>query len=434
MKKRIVITIFLASIGIHLTAQQLWSLEDCLSYAKLHSIEIQEQANKKRLLEIEGRSLRNSRLPTLTANASQQMDFGRSLASDNTYQNTSAQTTALSLSSELLVFSGFDTKYSIKKNGYSQLASEAEKKVTAFNLALKVVECYYQVLFQREMLSIALQQVEQTRRQEARTKVLIENGKIAKAELQDVYAQLATDESSVVEAQNNLQLSLLELAQVMDFSPQQTFDIQPVRDSLVVEASAPIDTLARWWKCRPEIVHAEYLQKAAETEKRVARAGYYPKVSVGAGISTNSYYTSAYAGNSFFHQIGDNLQKTLYVSVSIPLFNRHTTQHKIREAAINVENVKLAMEQTKKTLYKEIEKARFNLHAAYGTYRSAKMAVQANQESFRLVIEKYRIGKSTIYEYNQVKLKLTEALSKQAQAKYSCLMRQKILHLYLHQE
>ena len=94
---------------------------------------------------------------------------------------------------------------------------------------------------------------------------------------------------------------------------------------------------------------------------RVAQAGYYPKLNFGASYS-NGYYHSTSGGEfadtrSFSEQFKQNGQKIVGFSLSIPLFNRFQVRNSVRTARINIINRELLMENTKKTLYKEIQQA-----------------------------------------------------------------------------
>ena len=87
----------------------------------------------------------------------------------------------------------------------------------------------------------------------------------------------------------------------------------------------------------------------------------------------------------------------------------------------------MQLDNTKKVLYKEIQQAWYNAVAAESKYNSSEVAVKANEESFRLMSEKFNNGKATFVE---AKLNLTKALSDKLQAKYDYLFRTKILDFY----
>lgn len=124
------------------------------------------------------------------------------------------------------------------------------------------------------------------------------------------------------------------------------------------------------------------------------------------------------------------MQKSIYVTVSMPLFDRLSTRNKVRSARVEENNARLTLENEKLKLYKEIEKAYMDAVTALEKYKSTSDAVSANQEAHRYALEKYASGKSTVFEYNEIKMKLANALSQQSQAKYTFLLKHKILEFY----
>ena len=118
------------------------------------------------------------------------------------------------------------------------------------------------------------------------------------------------------------------------------------------------------------------------------------------------------------------------VSTEIPLFDRFSTRNEVRAARIEESNARLSLENEKKNLYKEIEKAYTDVVNALEKYESTSKAVVANEEAHRYALEKYASGKSAVYEYNEIKMKLAEALSKQSQAKYAYLLKERVLAFY----
>ena len=118
------------------------------------------------------------------------------------------------------------------------------------------------------------------------------------------------------------------------------------------------------------------------------------------------------------------------VSTEIPLFDRFSPRNEVCAARIEESNARLSLENEKKNLYKEIEKAYTDVVNALEKYESTTKAVVANEEAHRYALEKYASGKSAVYEYNEIKMKLAEALSKQSQAKYAYLLKERVLAFY----
>lgn len=180
----------------------------------------------------------------------------------------------------------------------------------------------------------------------------------------------------------------------------------------------------------PQVRQAYYTWQSKSKGVKMAKSGYYPAVSLGAGVSTGYYYYGHGLGETFQNQFNNNMQKNVYLTVSMPLFDRFATRNRVRMARIEEDDSRLSLENEKKNLYKDIEKAYTDALSAFEKYRSTSKAVAANQEAHRYALEKYAAGKSTVFEYNEIKMKLADALSKQSQAKYTYLLKNRILAFY----
>ena len=74
-------------------------------------------------------------------------------------------------------------------------------------------------------------------------------------------------------------------------------------------------------------------------------------------------------------QIKNNFSQYLGLSLSVPIFNRFSTRNSIRSAELNRETQKLQLENTKKTLYKEIQQVYYNALAAKSKLKNYKTYV-----------------------------------------------------------
>ena len=390
MKKLIVAAVAAIVFIANIQAQnKKWSLKECIDYAILHNIEVKQSQNRIKSLKVERNTLKSSFLPDLNVGASQRFSFGRALNQDNTYEDSNIQNSSFSASAEMPLFTGFKTSASITRNKFDILAAEANKELIENNLSLNVTNYYFQILLNKEIYRIAQEQIRLTKEQEIRTRILIENGKVPQSQLYDVKAQLADDELVATEG---------------------------------IYASA--------LSCMPQIKQAHYSLQSKVKSTKVVKSGYYPQLFLGAGINTGYYYSRRAMNPSFYQQFKNNMQKSIYFTLSIPLFDRFSTRNQVKTARLEENNARLSLENEKKSLYKDIEKAYMDALAAFEKYESTIKAVAANREAHRYALEKYMAGKSAVYEYNEIKMKLADALSQQSQTKYTYLLKERILAFY----
>lgn len=299
------------------------------------------------------------------------------------------------------------------------------------DIAINVTSAYLQVLFNQELSKVAHNQVDLSKDQLKRIQGLHGVGKASSSEVAEAQARVAQDEMTAVQSDNTYKLSLLDLTQLLELPTPEGFVLEGPKEELEFESLTPPDDIyTQALAYKPSIKAAEYRLQGSLNSIRIAQSAFYPQLSFSAGLGSNYYTVSGRSENSFGSQIKNNLNKYVGFNLSVPIFNRFSTRNRVRTARLQQIDLSLRLDNAKKVLYKEIQQAWYNALAAESKYNSSEVAVKANEESFRLMSEKFNNGKATFVEYNEAKLNLTKALSDKLQAKYDYLFRTKILDFY----
>lgn len=430
MKKTILIACVMAT-GYGIQAQEAWSLQKCIEYAIEHNLSIKQQEASRNQSEVELNTAQWSRLPNLNGNVGQSFNFGRALQADNTYGNRNTANTNFSLGTNIPLFTGLQIPNSIALAKLNLKAATEDLKKAKEDISIQVASYYLQALFNEELSKVAQNQVKLSQEQLDRKVAFFKNGKASEAEVYEAKSRLAQDEMSAVQADNNYRLALLDLSQLLELPTPEGFTIaEPPTVEMNVQLSLPDEVYSQAMTNKPSIKAAQYRLEGAEKSIRIAQSGYYPQLSFGAGLSTNYYNMSGIETASFSSQWHQNFNKYLQFSLSIPLFNRFATRNRVKSARIQKNALQWRLEESKKTLYKEIQQAYYNALAAEAKYRSSQSASEASEASFKLMSEKYANGKATATEYNEVRTLWMKALSDHIQARYDYLFRSKILDFY----
>ncbi|MDP2115675.1 MAG: TolC family protein, partial [Bacteroidota bacterium] len=80
-------------------AQQTWSLQKCIDYALENNIQIKQQALNSDYYNNQHKQAKFNRLPNLNTSFQNNMNYGRTIGSDNTYLDINSNSTSGSLSS-----------------------------------------------------------------------------------------------------------------------------------------------------------------------------------------------------------------------------------------------------------------------------------------------------------------------------------------------
>lgn len=439
--------IFSVLISAHTTAQEKWTLEKCISYAHENNIQVKQQELNVQYFSNDLFQSRLSQLPNLNADVGYNLSMGRAL-DPTTYeftQNETVQNANFNIRSSVVLFNGLQKKNTIEQKRIDLESKQYDLNKLKNDIAVNVAYAYLNILFNTELVDVAKGQLEITSQQVERTSKLVEAGSLARGSLLEIQAQAAQEELNLVNAQNNLDISYLNLTQLLELDSTGGFEIfipefDDFSNDMLSESVSYIFSMAV--QNLPEIRSAELQLKSAEKGLNIAEGARSPRLS--ASISYGSLYSDkqerfkfdengnviATEAYPFADQLSDNASTTVGLGLSIPIFNGWQVNTGISNARINIENYKYQLENEKNVLYKDIQQKYADAIAALKRYDASGKSVNSLEESFRYTEEKYNVGMVNSVDYNLSKNQLTAAQSELLQAKYDFIFKTKLLEFY----
>jgi outer membrane protein len=443
------------------------TLEQCVDVALKNNIQIkQTELNndlaKSNLLQSEA-----ALLPSLNASASHSYNIGRTIDRfTNQFANAQVLSQNFGLSSDVTLFGGWQNVNTIHQNRFNLLASKFDAEKMRNDVSLNVATAYLQVLFAMESVENARNQLGVTNLQVQRTQKLVEAGAAAKGNLLSLQSQAATEELALTNSENELNIAYLSLAQLLNLSNTDNFSIvKPqlnITEQLNLE-STPAQIYNTAVSSRPEIKSAEFKLKSAEKGVAIAKGGISPQLRFSAsygtgysglsqrlvtmpafqGYTPNGDFTSSgdtvyspYFSNAvtektpYVDQYQNNVNKSFGFFLTVPLFNRFQTKNTIDRARIQRQNAELTVELTKQQVQKNIQQAYADAQGGLKKYSATQKAMDAMEESFKYVQQKFDNGLINPIEYNDAKNKLNKAQSDLLQAKFEFVFKSKVLEFY----
>ena len=435
--RKYIFSLVIGSLGIGTaSAQKAWSIRECCDYAIEHNISIKQQVNQCRQQEIQLSNAKNSRLPDVSGSVGQNFSFGRGLTSENTYTNTNTSSTSFQLGASVPLFTGFEIPNQIKLSKLNLEAATADLEKAKNDIRMQVAQAYVQILYDMEIADVARRQISIDSAQVARLQAFVNNGKASEAELSQQKATMANSRLTATQAENNLKLAILGLTQLLELpSPDGFTIVRPTLaelDNLVKldNLTTPDQVYAEAIGVKPEILSQQLKLRGAEHSIKIAQAGHYPTLSLSGGLGTNYYTTSGFKADGFGKQLENNFSQYIGLNLNVPIFNRFQTRNRVRNARIDQESQQLQLDNTKKTLYKEIQQVYYNALNAQTKTQSSAEAVQSSKDAFELMQAKYENGKSTITEFNEAKNNYLKSESDLVQARYENLYQHALLEFY----
>lgn len=408
---------------------ETWSLDSCINYAIDHNLTVKSRELQVRSGELDITSARDRRLPQLSAGASESWSFGRGLTSNNTYTNRNTSNFGWNLGMSVPLFQGLTT---VRQEAYAKANLRAvveELEAAKDDITLNVISSYLQVLYAGEMVRIAEEQLRLAGVELGRREQLLEAGKIAELEVTEARSQLAQNKMSLVSAQNDRTLALVDLAQLLELPDIDGFDIAPDVDDEKALYS-PDEVYHRALQSNHSILASRRYIEAADRNISLARTSYMPTLSFNAGLGSSYYTVSGLNSSSFSSQMRNNFTKSLGFSLNIPIFDAFSTRNSIRRAKIQKLNAELQYETTERNLYKSIQQAYYQAVGADERRGAAEVSEQATREAFEAMTQKYEFGKANATEYEQSRSEYVRAQSESVRAKYESILRRRILAFY----
>jgi outer membrane protein len=405
-------------------------------------------------------------LPSLNAAATHGYNWGKTIDQyTNTFATDRVRTNNLYLSSDVTLFEGGRKHKELKRSDLDEQAAGKNLEALRNDIRTAVVRAYLDLLGLREQVQAARDQAKATADQAAVTQQLLDAGRVARGDLLDIQAQLAQDQYNTENLQIQAEKAKLTLAQLLQLTveEQQGFDITaPAIGELAVEepTATEQEVLTKVLASNPAYAQADLSMQSAQLGVGIARTAMLPSLSFNASLGTGysgrnleavgapeldgevligatgggePVYAPNYSQDtrvkSFARQLDDNLNESVGFTLSIPIFNNMRNRYATSQAQVQYEKAKNNLERQRNTLQVDVQNAITAQRGAYRQYISAKLAVDAADESVRMATERFSRQAITLTDLNVARARLQQSTSQLINAKYSYLMASKALDI-----
>ena len=439
MRKALLFISVMLLTGSVAMAQKQWTLQDCIDYAMANNITLQKSKLQKESATEDLKGAKAALLPTLSASTNQSLgyqpwkDTGMAYVTNGTV-NTKVDKTSYngsySLSGQWTVWNGNRNINTVKLDQFSEEQAELQAQETANSIQERIAQIYSQILYLAENVKVNEQMLETSLKNEERGQEMVNVGKMSKADLAQLSAQRANDEYSIVEAKSQLMNYKLQLKQLLEITDNEQFDvaIPEIGDDQVLAQIPEMQTVyEQALLSRPEIERLQLAIKSSDVSVSIAKAGWMPSVNLTGGITTS---TNSLSGTDWGSQIKSNVNTSLGVGVTMPIYDGRSTKTAVNKAKISQLQAQLNLQDQQKTLYSDIQQYWLNAWTNQQKYQAAKSSVESAQQSYDLLSEQFRLGLKNIVELMTGKDNLLSAQQNQLQSKYLALYNQQMLEFY----
>ncbi|WDF64154.1 TolC family protein [Flavobacterium sp. KACC 22763] len=434
--------------GFGLTGQaqtKKWTLEECVRYALENNITVKLSELDVKNAEIDKRGALGNYLPSVNGNASHSWNIG--LNQDVTtgiLRNQTTQYSSIGLNAGVDIYKGLQNQNTMRKAKLSIIASHYQLLKMQEDISLNVASAFLQILSNKEDLKVKKEQLAIDEKRYARSEEMVNAGTIPRGDLFDLKATVATDKQNIAVSENNLLISKLSLAQLLQLKEFADFDVvddTKVADENNILAQTPTEIYNKAKETRTELKLAQTNLEIAEKNVSIAKGAYQPTLSGFYGFNTRASYSDQVkldaAGNPYtvgpdpiFQQFSDNKGHNFGLQLNVPIFNGFSVKNNVERNKVSLEKSKIDLEQKSLDLQRNVYTAFTDARGALNTYESSTVTLEARQQAYNYAKEKYDVGLMNSFDFTQAQTLLTNAQSDVIRTKYDYMFKIKILEFY----
>ncbi|WP_400075005.1 TolC family protein [Winogradskyella sp. R77965] len=470
MKKSIIVILLL--FGVLVQAQnKKWTLKECVQYALDNNISVKQSELDIELADIEKLNASGNFIPSINAGSGVSENTGLSF---NPVTNNAQTTTFLSASGNINIgytlFDGLRNFRQLQRADISRLSSQYRLDKMKDDISLFVANGYLAVILNKANLDVLKSQNEVTKEQIQRTQELVDAGSLPRGDLLEIKATDASEQQSIINAENSIQISLISLAQLLLIKDYENFDIEDEGYDIIDAGIADKDvteiiTAAK--ESRSEIKIAEQNVELAEMDLKISKGANYPTLSAFFGYNTRFANTPSFiqqvdpdnptitqqigtvqgtgeavigqfpntfaqevAADPFIDQLYQNDGIGYGLQLNVPILNGFNTKGNVQRNRVNLERSKFQLEQAELDLESTVYQAYVDAKGALKSYEAAKLALESQQLAYDYAKERYDVGLTNAFDFSQSKLRFDNANIELNRAKYDYIFKLKVLELY----
>ena len=467
MRKGFLLMFFVFSSQI-LSAQNKWTLQQCVDYALKNNISVRQSDIQARLSKLTAVQSLMNRYPNMSGSLSSSYQHGLSEnPTTGTLQSASYISGNVSFQTSYNIFDWFARRNTIIANNLYNKADIVGIDKSKNDIALVVANAFLQVMLRREQARISEVQMNQSKQQLTNTRKLVNAGSQPELNAIQLEAQHSKDSSALLQANALVAQALINLKASLNFDFAQPFEIAaPEIDKINLENITDLQPEAVYQlAANNQPVQKMYKLKieAGQYEIKAARGFMYPSLSafgqintraidiksnpivvklpdeqVGYvnvngtkyGVYTPSFGVSGFTGTPLFKQLNNNFGQVVGVSLNFSILNAYTSRTQWERAKVNVQQIKLQQEQENLNLRTNIYNAYQDAFSSLQKYNAAHKTVEYSQKAFNISKKRYDIGLLGTLDFIITQNNLYLAQIEEISSRYDYVFKMKVLEFY----
>jgi outer membrane protein, multidrug efflux system len=270
----------------------------------------------------------------------------------------------------------------LESSKHTLTATAFDRDALALVIQSEVASTYFDAVSLRQRLAIARENLAAAQQVLKLVQIQMAQGAATALDLAQQRTAVATFEAQIPTLEQQLAADQTSLAILLGRAPGGTTVERDKLDALTlptIAAGQPADLLER----RPDIAEAEASLKAANADIGVARAAFYPSLTLSASAAISGLATS-----------GASTAASIAAGLIAPIFEGGALEGQLDLTKARKQELVASYRQTVLTSFKEVEDALSTVETSAARVRSLQTAADQAREAFRLAQLSYGAGAS----------------------------------------
>lgn len=412
-----------------------WTIQECFQYAKEHNIQVSTLLLNEQSALQDLTAAKGVKIPSLSGSVSNSFNNANNSNGSGSLVNQLTTSGSYSVSSGIVLWNDNYINNNIKQSGLLAQSAGLSVQQSLNNITLSITQAYLNILLSKENEKYVLDLVSTTDSSVRQGQLLYDKGSIAKVNLLQLQAQLASDKYLLVQTQNAIRQNILTLKQILQIPTDSSFDII-IPASIETSPTIPLlhDVEQTALQNFPEIKIGKLGVDIAALDIAKAKANFKPTLKASGGLGTgysDVVTNSVFPKTQYFRQTGNNFYQSLGVTLSVPIFSQRVNKTNLEKANIAFKEADLNFQNNQLVLSQAVEQAYLSAVNAQQAYDAANQQLLAATESYRIANEQLKLGAINVYDLLLQQNQYVQAVQAFTQAKYTAVLQEKVYEFYM---
>lgn len=384
--------LFLTVSKIDAQERRKMSLKEAISLVITNSNEVALANTKVKTSQLEMETVKINKYPSATisgqylrlTSANVKSNLGSGNSDPNAAPSTSPEVSQLILGQanvSMPIFSGFKIKNSIKASENLYKSETFKASHTKEQLALEVVELFAGLYQAQETVKLFEENLKSAHQRATDFSAMVDNGLLARNDLLKSQLQESNIQLSLDNALKNVTIINYQLVTLLKLPENTSIDI----DIETVKSDMAQTQLLTLNAQRNDLEALNFLEKASESNIKIAKSGYYPSIALVGG----------YIAFDLKDVLSVNNAMNFGVGLSYDLASIFKNGKNVKLAQSKTEQSKHAIAILSNKIKEETHEAQENYNLSLKQNKVYSLAVEQSEENYRIVKDKYDNSLST---------------------------------------